>query len=229
MASQRLPRSLSQRSSPIRLLDQYAPGISSELHSFNTKPEAYFASLPSAERATLLHWKLPSLSAGVREQLSRHKEVEEGQELRRKAELDAVTPHFARIRGEAHLRWNEIHRLWENFREVVALVQAGKANAGFAFSYEEPRHKKRLHFTLWDRPSFVIAHAEKYNYITVDKAKRKVDTFLPERNHYFLEFTGAEHLTGMIRCLIRTGFSGSVISCAVDSLELSPKVVQQKR
>ena len=60
--------------------------------------EAYFASLPSAERATLLHWKLPSLSAGVREQLSRHKEVEEGQELRRKAESDAVTPHFARIK-----------------------------------------------------------------------------------------------------------------------------------
>ena len=158
--------------------------------------EEFFASLLPAERATLLHWKLPSLSAGVRERLNRHKEVEEGQALRRKAESDAVTPHFARIRGEAHLRWNEIHRLREKFHEVVALVQAGKANAGFAFSYDEPRYKKRLHFTLWDRPSFVFSHAEKYEDGTVRKAKTKIETFLPERNHYFLEFTGAEPLTG---------------------------------
>jgi hypothetical protein len=158
--------------------------------------EAYFASLLPAESTTLLRWKLPSLAAGVRERLNRHKEVEEGQVLRRKAESDAVTPHFARIRGEAHLRWNEIHRLREKVREIVALVQAGKANAGLAFSYEEPRYKKRLHFILWDRSSFVLAHAEKYDVGTIRSAKHKTKQYLPERNHYFLEFTGAEHLTG---------------------------------
>jgi hypothetical protein len=166
------------------------------LYSSSTRSlEMYFFSLLPTERANFLCWNLPPLSAGLRIQLGRGKELEEAQALRRKAESDALTPHFARIRGEAHLRWNEIHRLREKFREVVALVQTGKANSGVSFSYEEPRRKLLLHFILWDRPSFVISHAKKYDPGRVRKAERKVDTYLPERNHYFLEFTGAESLT----------------------------------
>ena len=114
--------------------------------------------------------------------------------MRRKAESDAVTPHFARIRGEAHVRWNELHRLRQKFREAVALVQSGNAEPPVSFSYEEPRRGLRLHFTLWDRSSFVIAHFRRYHPSTVEKARNKLDTFKPERNHYFLEFTGADHL-----------------------------------
>src|SRR6266550_1084596 len=50
-----------------------------------------------------------------------------------------VTPHFSRIRGEAHVRWNEINRLRQKFREVIALVQCGQAEPPLSFSYEEPR------------------------------------------------------------------------------------------
>lgn len=110
--------------------------------------EIYLRSLPEGERVIYRQWELPLLPAGMREQLARHKEVQEVQALRRKAKSDAVTPHFARIRGEAHVRWNEINRLRQKFCEVVALVQSGQADLPVSFSYEESRRRQRLHFML---------------------------------------------------------------------------------
>jgi hypothetical protein len=156
--------------------------------------EMYLRSLPEGERVTYRQWDLPLLPAGMREQLARHKEVQEVQAQRRKAESDAVTPHFSRIRGEAHVRWNEINRLRQKFREVIALVQSGQAEPPLSFSYEEPRRKQRLHFLLWNRASFVVAHAKQYHPGTVAKAQHQHKTFRPERDHFFLEFTGAENL-----------------------------------
>jgi len=89
--------------------------------------EMYLRSLPEGERVVYRQWELPLLPAGMREHLARHKDVQEVQAQRRKAESDAVTPHFSRIRGEAHVRWNEINRLRQKFREVIALVQSGQA------------------------------------------------------------------------------------------------------
>jgi hypothetical protein len=154
----------------------------------------YLRSLPEEERVTYRQWELPLLPAGMREQLARHKEVQEVQAQRRKAESDAVTPHFARIRGQAHVRWNEINRLRQKFREVVALVQSGQADLPVSFSYEESRRRQRLHFMLWNRASFVAAHAKQYHPATVAKAQHKREAFRPERDHFFLEFTGAENL-----------------------------------
>ncbi len=156
--------------------------------------QGYLHSLPTDERSLYERWALPLLPPGMSARLQRKKEVFEVEAMRRKAESDAVTPHFGRIRGEAHMRWNELHRLRQKFREVAGLVQSGKAEPPVFFSYDEPRRGLRLHFTLWDRPSFVIAPFHRYAPSTVRRARRKADTFLPERNHYFLEFTGADHL-----------------------------------
>lgn len=65
----------------------------------------YLHSLPPHERPLYQHWALPPLPPGMSERLQQAKEVQEVQAMRRKAESDAVTPHFARIRGEAHVRW----------------------------------------------------------------------------------------------------------------------------
>lgn len=156
--------------------------------------QRYLHSLPTDERALYQRWALPPFPPGLSKQLRRNKEVQEAQAMRRKAESDAVTPHFGRIRGEAHVRWNELHRLRQKFREVVALVQLGNAEPPVSFSYDEPRGGLRLHFTLWDRSSFVIAHFKQYHSSNVTKARNKKDQYQPGRNHYFLEFTGADHL-----------------------------------
>lgn len=159
--------------------------------------QAYLHSLPEDEREILQPWGLPPLPAGVRRQIDRGPELLEGQVQRRKAESDAVPPHFARIRGEAHVRWNELFRLRQQFRHSIALVQAGEEKIPVDFSYEEPRRELRLHWTLWDRPHFVMAHAEGssgYHRSTIGLAKEQIESGKDEEQTYFLEFRGAESL-----------------------------------
>ncbi len=157
--------------------------------------QRYLSSLPEEEQAIYRQWFLPPLPPGMREQLYRRQELEAAQASRRKAESDAVTPHFARIRGEAHARWNELYRLRQKYREVVNLVHAEKMELPLAFSYEEQRRQQRLHFLLWDRPSFALAHAQQYCTRTVQRAHDRIGEYSPERNHFFLEFIGAERLS----------------------------------
>ena len=149
---------------------------------------AYLRSLPASEQEVYQQWVIPLLPPDLHRQLSHRADVQETQALRRKQETDAVVPHFALIRGQAHLRWNQLKRLQTKVDEAVALVQSGQEGLPLAFSYEETEKKQSLHFILWDRPSFVLAHAEKYSETQQFYARHRKETFGPERNHYFLEF-----------------------------------------
>jgi len=168
------------------------------LHIYATVAEhtqAYLRSLLPAEQVLCRSWALPPLPMEIQRRFSRRAEVIEGQHQRRKIETDAVTPHFAQIRSEAHLRWNELHRLYLQYQEALTLVQSGMEALPLAFSYEEPRRNQRLHCVLWDRASFVLAHADQYHPSSVQKAQEKIERFHPSRNHYFLEYVKAEPLS----------------------------------
>ncbi len=156
--------------------------------------QVYLQALPAAMRARYTLWVLPPLPAGLRAQIAHDQDLRDLQAQRRKADSDAVSPYFAQMRGEAHLRWNALARLKQKYHEVVALVEAGKSPLPVSFFYEEPRYQQRLHFLLWDRPSFVLAHAQNYSYVAVSKARNKRQEYSEERNHFFLEFVGAENL-----------------------------------
>ncbi len=97
-------------------------------------------------------------------------------------------------RGEAHLRWNQLHRLQVKFNEAVTLIQSGQETLPLAFSYEESHLGSRLHFRLWDRYSFLQAHATQYSDAVHYQCGLKQRGFAPEKNFYFLEFVHAEHL-----------------------------------
>jgi hypothetical protein len=188
--SEHFPRYLNDPALPdsLRTRQEFLRSYASTAHHI----QVYLRSLPAELRSRYQQWELPVLPPGLRQQLSRGDEVVEEQRVRRKTESDALVPHFARIRGEAHLRWNQLQRLRMKFREAVALVQSGQATLPVSFSYEEIHLGQRLHFLLWDRPSFVLSHADQYSAGTVWEAQRRVRGFRPERNHFFLEFLGAE-------------------------------------
>jgi hypothetical protein len=109
----------------------------------------YLQAIPTEMRTPYQQWALPALPAGVRAQIAHDQDVRDLQAGRRKADSDAVSPYFAQMRGEAHLRWNALARLRQKYQEVVAQVEEGKATLPVSFSYEEPRYKQRLHFLLW--------------------------------------------------------------------------------
>ncbi len=156
--------------------------------------QVYLQALPAEMRAPYHQWALPALPTGLRAQIAHEQDVRDLQAQRRKADSDAVSPFFAHMRGEAHFRWNALARLKQHCHEVMALVEAGKATLPISFAYEEPRYQQRLHFLLWDRPSFVLAHPESYTYQSLSKARNKRLEYSAARNHFFLEFVGAESL-----------------------------------
>jgi hypothetical protein len=155
----------------------------------------YLRAVPETSRKIYQHWILPPLPAGLRRALSGWGVLIAEQHRRRKETTDALAPHFARIRGEAHLRWNQLKRLQDKYREAVARIQSGQEVLPFTFSYEEPRLKQRLTFRLWDRYSFATTYRDQYGRRVKRRSEHQVDSFSPENNHVFLEFVHAESLT----------------------------------
>jgi len=167
------------------------------LRSYTTVAEysqAYLKALPQAEQEIYRKWTLPAFPPRLARKLSRRPEILEAQKQRRKLETDAVTPHLSKIRGEAHVRWNEMKRLRSKYLEALGLIQSGQETVPLTFSYEEPRYGQRFHFIIWDRPRFVLAHQEHYQQSPIFRAKRQAKQKILEQDAYFLEFVRAESL-----------------------------------
>jgi len=156
--------------------------------------QAYLKALPQAERERYQSWILPPFPWRQARKLSRRPEIVEIQKQQRKRESDAITPHLPQIRGEAHLRWNEVHRLRSKFEEALALVQSGQETVPLVFSYEEPRYGQLFHFVVWDRPRFVLANEESYGSRARFRAQKQAKEQVSEPDSYFLEFVRAESL-----------------------------------
>jgi hypothetical protein len=157
---------------------------------------AYLRSLPHTDRQCYHRWMLPQLPPDLGHRLSRHGEWVADQRQRRKEETDALVPNFASVRGEAHLRWNQLQRLQMKFNEAVHLIESGQETLPLSFSYEEPHLGSRLHFRLWDRYSFLREHADLYSDSVHRECDLKQRGFTPEKNFHFLEFVHAEPLQG---------------------------------
>lgn len=119
----------------------------------------------------------------------------------RKSATDALLPQYADLRAEAHHRYAILSRLRQAYRD--ALMKLKGDSLPFDFSYEEHAGpdeesptRERLHFKIWDRRSFVLAHKEQYGEQTVKEAERRATSFKLEKEHFFLEFVKAERLIG---------------------------------
>jgi hypothetical protein len=163
----------------------------------------WFATLPEADRARYAAFVLPAVRADQVEGLTRTAEVYRQQRHRRKAATDAVVPQFAAIRAEAHRRHTRLRRLRQAVQAALCeLERPEPPPLPLTFSYEEGAApeagvpaQERLHFRLWDRRSFVRAHADRYAPETVGRARtRRRRAFAEGRNRRFVEFRGAERL-----------------------------------
>jgi len=155
----------------------------------------WLATLPEADREGARPFALPVVRADHVEGFIKHAEVQRQQRETRKAETDAVVPQFAAIRAEAHRRHNRLRRLHQACRDALQTL-AGPAPPPLplAFSYVEGDGvaRERLHFRLWDRRSFVRAHADRYGPETVADVRTRSGAFSDARNRTFLEFVRAE-------------------------------------
>jgi hypothetical protein len=163
----------------------------------------WLASLPTEQQQVYQPFILPPLAHQYVAGLTRFAEITQQQQRARKAETDAVVPKFAAIRAEAHFRYNRITRLHRAYDEALQTLNRCGANFPLSFSYEEgggPEHalpaQERLSFRIWDRRSFVLAHADAYSRNVVLAARSARMSFTDELNHVFLELVKAERLIG---------------------------------
>lgn len=88
--------------------------------------------------------KLPALilEGGKRlpllyEELSQSKQIVQQQRAQRKTETEAIVPHFADLRAEAHYRFNRLARLRHAYLQAVPQVLPDRSNLPLDFSYDE--------------------------------------------------------------------------------------------
>lgn len=123
------------------------------------------------------------------------KQAREQAQNTRKSETDAIVPHLPQIRAEANFRWNQMKRLREAFLKACKQMEKGDITLPLEFHYDEPeRIGERFYFRLWDKPSFVLCHKEKFTELVVRSAERRTGTYSEKNNHYFVEFVKAERL-----------------------------------
>jgi hypothetical protein len=156
----------------------------------------WFAALPADQQHRYRRFVLPLANPLLVEGIISKKAIESRQQQQRKRETEAVVPHFAELRAEAHFRYNKLARLRTAYRQAVAQVLPDRSNLPLDFSYEEGEPPvERLHFTIWDRYSFVHAHAEAYrNRSARSRFHRQAEQFSKELNGLFLECVKVERL-----------------------------------
>jgi len=156
----------------------------------------WFAALPLDQQHRYRRFVLPLANPLLVEGIISKKAIESRQQQQRKRETEAVVPHFAELRAEAHFRYNKLARLRTAYRQAIEQVLPDRSNLPLDFSYEEGDPPvERLHFTLWDRYSFVRAHAESYrNRSARSRLNRQAEQFSEELNGLFLECVKVERL-----------------------------------
>jgi hypothetical protein len=162
----------------------------------------WLGSLPEPQRDIYREFTLPSVSRLFVEGLTHEKEVTQRQQRMRKAETDAVVPRFAAIRAEAHFRYNRIARLRQAYHQALRTLSRKRQGFPVAFSYEEGGDKElgiptgeRLWFRIWNRRSFVQAHADAYSRSPAVVSRCGTAHFSHDSN-LFLEFVRAERPIG---------------------------------
>jgi hypothetical protein len=100
-------------------------------------------------------------------------------EQRRKTETDAILPYFIDLRTEAHLRFTVSCACGQPTNELSRFpAERGPSVPPLPFTVDEGGDlertlppSERLHFRLWDRRSFILAHRVKYSNTTVCDAR----------------------------------------------------------
>ena len=156
--------------------------------------QSWHQALPESHQALLAPFLFAPVPSWAVEGLDKQGEVEQQQKQRRKTETDAVVPRLSALRAEAHFRYNKLVRLRQAYQQALGDVLPDRSNLPLDFSYDEGNPlQERLHFRIWDRRSFTLAHD--YSSAALACAQTGKIAYAQERNTFFLEFIKAERLS----------------------------------
>ncbi|MDQ8738153.1 site-specific integrase [Paenibacillus sp. LHD-38] len=126
-----------------------------------------------------------------RREFNLEKQATELAQHTRKLETSAITPMLPQLRAEGHFRKNQVMRLRNKLKEVIAAAEQNSWSLPVAFDYEESNGDK-FYFNLWDKPSFVLAHRDQFTQSSVKAATSQTGAYSSENNETFVEFIRSE-------------------------------------
>lgn len=165
----------------------------------------WLKSLPAKEQEVYRHFALPVPDHGELYEVKKlGSQVTQEAKKNRKTATDAVVPNLPAIRAKAQLRLNRLTRLRQAYHDALKELQSGKPfTLPFFYHYDEGEDQEqgipaqeRLHFRIWDRRTFVLAHEDYYSANSFRAVEKRTGAYSDENNRYFLEFVRAERLVG---------------------------------
>ncbi len=167
----------------------------------------YFARLSEEDERRMTPYRLPQAPGRFLVKHGVLRAVNAETEQRRKARSDILVPLYPVLVCFIQWRHQAARRLIGVYRDVCRRVREEHLSLPYSFEYDDtsvelspdartiaqvrvtgrPVH---LQFTLWDRRSWVLAHADTYGSRVLWEARRGCESYDAEHNTCFLEFTG---------------------------------------
>jgi hypothetical protein len=158
----------------------------------------WLKSLPAKEQEVYRHFALPAPDLGELYEIKKlGSQVQQDAKKKRKTATDAIVPSLPAIRAKSQLCLNRLTRVRQAYHDALKELQSGKHTLPFSYFYDEgDPPQERLHFRIWDRRTFVLAHKDHYSAHSLKAVQNKTGAFSDENNRLFLEFVRAERLVG---------------------------------
>jgi hypothetical protein len=168
----------------------------------------YLQRLSTQDRLRMQAYALPSLPVDLLQSLFPHQGIKVAAQAKRKAQSDILVPLYPVLRQLIRFRKQLAERTLSAIREARRKVEAGEAVLPFSFTHadtipeinrdartvsEVKIHGREvtMHFTLWDKPTWLIHHQERVGWRTIKAAHAREGAYSPEQNILFVQFQGS--------------------------------------
>jgi hypothetical protein len=168
---------------------------------------AYLERLNAEDRHRMEAYAFPLMPHGFVKQFGGQAALKLAAQTKRKAQSDILVPLYPVLRQLVRFRKQLAERTITAMREARRKIETGEATLPFSFSHTDliplvnrdartvsevqlQGREVTMHFTLWDKPSWVLHHPDSFSERTRRHARDRHGAYSPEQNVYFVQYHG---------------------------------------
>lgn len=168
---------------------------------------SYLQRLDPSDRLRMKAYVLPPLPHAFRQKYFPDAQFTAASQAKRKANSDVLVPLYPVLRQLVRFRKQLADRTFATIREAARQVEAGEATLPFRFQHSDTlpevnRDAKTIaeieiqgravtmKFLLWDKPTWVAHHKDRFCPEIIRRAELGQDAYTPEKNCFFVQYDG---------------------------------------
>jgi hypothetical protein len=182
-----------------------------ELIAYRSVVTRYFPSylqrLAPSDRLRMQAYTLPPMPYDVLRSHFPSSRLTKAAQTKRKAQSDILVPLYPVLRQLVCLRKQLAARTFATIRDACHKVEAGEATLPFHFQHtdtipmvnrtartisevELQGKEVTMSFVMWDKPTWVDYHKDRFSYDVLNDARMSKDSYAPELNRFFVQYEG---------------------------------------